>query len=52
MVVEIISWPKLYKRYVAGPEDQSRDLNMSRTAYPTDLEGSAKLLNEMMASED
>ena len=38
--VEIISWPNLYERYVAGPEDRTL-LNTSWTAYRTDLVGPA-----------
>ena len=33
MAVEIISWPNLYERYVAGPKDLTRALlNTSLTA--------------------
>ena len=40
MAVEIISWPNLYERYLAGPEDRTRDhLNTSQTAHPTDIVG-------------
>ena len=38
MAVKIISWPNLYERYAARPEDPTRNLlNTSLTAHPTDL---------------
>ena len=40
MAAEIISWPNLYERHAAGPEDPTHDLlNTSWTAHPTDLVG-------------
>ena len=34
------AWPNFYERYVAGPEDRTRDfLNNSRTVHLTDLAG-------------
>ena len=44
MATEIIPWPNLYKRYVAGLENQTHDLlNTSRMAHLTDLAGPAIL---------